>query len=231
MTPDAIGGAVGQWLAEVLASPRQIAAHLAALAGVACVAAGALVRTMRPLRWFAVASNVGLLAYGALHPSPITLAIAAVLLPVNLWRAIEVTRLTRRVARAAVAADVAALWLRPYMKARRLRAGRTLFARGDTADKLYLLAEGRMELVEIGAPLESGRIFGEIALFSPDHVRTHSVRSVTDCLVLEIHEQTVKELYYQHPAFGFHLIELLASRLGSDVQRMALRPAGEGAGA
>jgi len=84
-----------------------------------------------------------------------------------------------------------------------------------------------MELAEIGQPLPAGRIFGEIALFSPNRFRTQTVRCITACTVLEIHESTVKQLYYQNPAFGFHLIELLAGRLSSDVERAERRLAGE----
>ena len=90
-------GQVQEAVALVLASPQQIVAHLAAALGVGLAAAGAIVRTMKPLRWLAVGGNLGLLAYGALHPSPTTLAVAACLLPINLYRAVEVTRLTRRV--------------------------------------------------------------------------------------------------------------------------------------
>jgi len=37
--------------------------------------------------------------------------------------------------------------------------------------------------------------------------------------LLELDEGTVRQLYFQNPAFGFHLIELLVGRLGSDVAR------------
>lgn len=214
----------GEYLDMVLSSPRQILAHAAAVVGVAFVSVAAVVRTMVPLRWLAVGSNVGLLLYGALHPSPPTLAIAAALLPVNLWRAVEVMRLTRRVQRSAGAGDLTALWLRPYMKARRLRSGRVLFRQGDLADRLFLLVEGELQVVEIGQRIEPGRIFGEIALFSPAHRRTNTVRAASDCTVLSIHESTVRQLYYQNPDFGFHLISLLAERLGDDVAR-ARQPA------
>jgi CRP-like cAMP-binding protein len=209
--------------AGLLTSPSQIAAHLAAAAGIGLVAAGSLVRTMMPLRWLAVGSNLGLLVYGALHPSAITLTIAATLLPINLYRAIEVTRLSRRVHRAAAAAELATLWLRPYMVARRLRAGQVLFSKGDTAEHLFLLVDGRMELSDIGEPLDLGHIFGEIALFSPDGLRTHTVRCVTACTVLEIHDSTVRQLFYQHPAFGFHLIELLAANYSRNMRRTEAR--------
>jgi CRP-like cAMP-binding protein len=205
----------------VTSSPRQVAAHLAALLGIALVMAGALMRTILPLRWLAVGSNFGLLAYGALHPSPITLAISAALLPVNVWRAVEVTRLTRRVSRAGVAAEMAALWLRPYMKTHALKAGQTLFSRGDVADRLYMLVQGRMELAGIGKALEPGKVFGEIALFSPERKRTQTVQCVSDCIVLEIDESTVRQLCVQSPEFGLHLIELVAGRLHEDIARAA----------
>lgn len=212
--------AIWAYVAAVLDSPTQIAAHLAAVLGVALVVVSAFVRTMIPLRWLAVGSNGGLLIWGLLHPSPTTAAVAALLLPINVVRAIEMTRLTRRVQRAADAADLAGLWLKPYMKPHRLRAGRTLFARGDRADRLYLLTHGTMELVEIGQHLEPGRVFGEIALFSPERVRTHTARCLTRCTLLEIDQDTVMQLYFQNPAFGLHLIGLVAGRLGRDVARL-----------
>lgn len=217
---------ISAFLSGILDSPLQIFAHLAAAVGIGMVMAGALMRTMMPLRWLAVGSNVGLMLFGALHPSAITFLIALALLPINIYRAVEVTRLTQRVKRAAAAADLASLWLKPYMKVRKLKAGHVLFNKGDTADRLHLLADGEMELAEIGQPLPVGRIFGEIALFSPNRIRTQTVRCVTACTVLEIHESTVKQLYYQNPAFGFHLIELLAGRLSSDVERAERRLAG-----
>jgi CRP-like cAMP-binding protein len=109
------------------------------------------------------------------------------------------------------------------MKPLRLREGKVLFRKGDKADRLFLLTDGELELVEAGARLQPGRIFGEIALFSPEHVRTNTVRCVTRCVVLAIHESTVRQLYFQNPAFGFHLIELLAARLSTDVGRAERR--------
>jgi CRP-like cAMP-binding protein len=210
---------VQAYTVEILASPTQLIAHASVVVAVAMVMAGALSRTMVPLRWLAAGSNVALIIYGALRPSFPTLAIAAVLLPINVVRAVEITRLTRRVSRAGVEADQAGLWLKPYMKARRLRAGQTLFKKDDKAAHLYLLLEGEMVLVEIEKPLETGRIFGEIALFSPSGLRTMTARCITKCTVLQIHESTVKQLYYQNPSFGFHLIDLLAGRLSADVAR------------
>jgi len=219
------GGTLSQFVASATASPLQALAAGAALAGYGLTLAGAFTRTMLPLRWLAVASNIALLFYGALFPSVMTLFTAATLLPINLYRAVEVTRLTRRVTRAQVTADMAGLWLKPYMRVRRLRPGQTLFARGDTADRLFLLVEGHLELVEIAMALLPGRIFGEIALFSPERRRMHTARCVTACTVLEIEDSTVKSLAYENPSFGFHLLRLLAGRLSADAARYAARTA------
>ena len=210
---------VADYVDQITSSPQQIVAHVAAAIGVAFVTVAAFVRTMIPLRWMAVGSNIGLLVFGALHPSVPTMLVAGSLLPINIWRAVEMMRLTRRVNRAAGEGDLASIWLKPYMKPRRLRAGKVLFHKGDHADRLYLLTDGELELVEIGQRMKPGRIFGEIALFSPERKRTRTARAVTRCVVLEIHESTVRQLYFQNPSFGFHLVELLAERLSTDVQR------------
>jgi len=211
------------YVAAMLSSPTKTIAMGAAVLGIGLVIAGSFVRTMMPLRWLAVGSDASMVIFGALQPSTVTLLLAATLLPINIFRAVEVTRLTRRVARAQADADLTGLWLKPYMKERKLKAGQTLFSKGDPANRLYLLVNGEMELADIGQRLEPGRIFGEIALFSPSGLRTHTARCVSDCDLLEIHEHTVKQLYYQNPAFGFHLIELLAGRLSADVERAEAR--------
>ncbi|MDE2502885.1 MAG: cyclic nucleotide-binding domain-containing protein [Burkholderiales bacterium] len=214
--------------AATLASPAQMIAAAAAAAGIGLVVTGAFARTMLPLRWLTAASNAAMLVYGALHPAPITLLISVTLLPINLYRAVEVTRLTRRVKQAQADADLSGLWLRRYMKPRRLRAGQTLFRKGERANRLYMLIDGQMQLSDIGQPLDSDRIFGEIALFSPSGLRTHTVHCVTACTVLEIHRRTVEQLYFQNPAFGFHLMKILAGRLSADLERGAAAPARPG---
>jgi hypothetical protein len=213
----------------VLASPRDLVAYAAGALAASFVIGSAFVRTMIPLRWLAVAGNVGFIIFGALHPQFLTLLVAAVLLPINIHRARQMMRLTRRVKAAEAAGDLSALWLRPYMKARRLKPGTMLFRKGDLADRLYCLVEGQVELVEIEVMLLPGKIFGEIAFFAPDRRRTLSARCVGACTVLSIDEATLKQLVYQNPSFGFHLMGLVAGRLSQDVRRveqqLADRPA------
>ena len=215
----------------VLASPRDVVAYLAGALAASFVIGSAFVRTMIPLRWLAVAGNIGFIVYGALHPQYLTLFVAAVLLPINVWRARQMMRLAHRVRSVDASGDLIGLWLRPYMKARKLKAGTVLFRKGDLADHLYCLVEGRIELVEIGVQLEPGKIFGEIAFFAPDRRRTLTARCVSACTVLTIDEITLKQLYHQNPGFGFHLIELVAGRLSQDVRRVEQRIAELRAGA
>jgi CRP-like cAMP-binding protein len=143
-----------------------------------------------------------------------------VLLPVNIYRAAEMVRLTRRVRAAAATGDLSGVWLKPYMRKKRLKAGEVLFKKGDPADHLYFLAEGRIEWVEIGQMMEPGSLFGEIAFFAPDKRRTLTARCATDCTVLRIDETTFKQLYFQNPAFGFQVVNLVTSRLIADRHRL-----------
>ena len=99
-----------------------------------------------------------------------------------------------------------------------------LFRKGDVADHLYMLASGRVELVEIGTELPAGRVFGEIAFFAPDGRRTLSARCIDHCEVLAIDESTVRQLYFQNPEFGFEVIGLVASRFRSRRCQRRVRP-------
>jgi CRP-like cAMP-binding protein len=207
----------------VLESPRDLVAHLAGALAAGFVIGAAFVRTMIPLRWLAVAGNIGFVVYGALHPQVLTLFVSAVLLPINVRRALQMMRLTRRVRAVEGAADLSAVWLQPYMRARKLKAGTVLFRKGDPGTHLYCVVDGQIELVEIGVVLLPGKIFGEIAFFAPDRKRTLTARCVEAATVLSIDEGTVKQLVYQNPALGFHLMGLVAGRLSQDIRRFEQR--------
>ncbi len=203
-----------------LDAPGGTFAIAAATVGGLLVIVSAFVRTMIPLRWLAVGSNVGFILYGLTHPSPIMVVLHSVLLPVNLWRVGQMVRLTRRVS--AVAADPRQLelWLRPYMRSRRRREGATIFERGALADRLYFIVAGEVELPEVGRTLRAGEMFGEIAFFAPDRRRSSSARCATDCTLMSIDETTFQQLVYQNPDFGLAVVQLIAGRLSQDVQRL-----------
>ena len=211
---------VSRALIGAMSSPTEVVALCAAFAAATLTITSSFVKTMVPLRWLAVFANCGFLAYGVLHPSPVMGALHAILLPINVVRLREMRRLARNVVAAAESADTSGLWLKPYMKATRRQAGEVLFSQGDEANELYLLAEGRVEFVEIGQSVGPGRVFGEIAFFAPDKRRTLTARCAEDCLVLSVNQSTVRQMYYQNPAFGFELIGLVAGRLSADIVRL-----------
>jgi len=207
-------------LVASLADPEQLVANVAALIAGVLILVSALVKTIIPLRWLALGSNLGFIVYGVAHPAPVMLLLHAALLPINLVRGLQMVRLTRKVRGASDSREHSAAWLQPYMKARRFRAGHVLFRKGDEADHLYFLAEGQIEFVELGRTMEPGRLFGEIAFFAPDRKRTGTARCLTACRVLRIDETTLKQLYYQNPEFGFEVVRLIAARLTEDVRRL-----------
>jgi phosphotransferase system glucose/maltose/N-acetylglucosamine-specific IIC component len=188
---------------SALSTPLGVLAVCSAALAAVLVIVGSFVKTMIPLRCLAVGGNLGFLVYGALHPSVVMMLLHGALLPVNIWRAAEMVRLTRRVRAAAEAGDLSGVWLKPYMRRKRLKAGDVLFRKGDAADHLYFLAEGGIEFVEIGQTMEPGALFGEI-----------------DSTVLRIDEATFQQLYFQNPAFGFQVVTLVAGRLIADRSRL-----------
>ena len=213
----------GSHLLASLAEPEQVLALASAGVASLLVIVSAFVKTMIPLRWLAVASNLGFIVYGLTHPAPLMVALHAVLLPVNGVRVWQMIQLTRRVAASAVDAQQLQVWLRPYMRSRRYKAGTTLFAVGDEADRLYFLASGTVQLPEVGRTLQAGQMLGEIAFFAPDRRRSSSARCVSDCTLLSIDEDTFKQLVYQNPDFGLEVVKLIAGRLTGDIQRLQSR--------
>jgi len=220
MAPLALWDTAIASLMSSVATPAGIVAVCSATVAGALVVVSSFVKTMIPLRCLAVGGNVGFLIYGALHPSLIMMLLHGALLPINIWRTAEMVRLTRRVTAAAAENDLSGVWLRPYMRSARMKAGRVLFRKGDAARHLYFLASGQIEFVEIGEMMEAGRLFGEIAFFAPDKRRTLTARCATDCTVLRIDETTFRQLYFQNPAFGFQVVNLVTSRLIADRHRL-----------
>jgi len=207
-------------LETAVSTPVEIVAFAAGIAGAAFTVTSSFVRTMVPLRWLAVCSSFGFLTYGILHGSLLNLVLHAVLLPINMARLREMRRLTRNVRAAAASHDSSGVWLKPYMKAKRRKKGEVLFRKGDVADRLYLLASGRVEFVEVGTSVGPGMVFGEIAFFAPHGRRTATARCAEDSAVLSVDHDTVRQIYFQNPSFGFELIGLVAGRLSADVARL-----------
>lgn len=205
---------------DVPLDPQHLLAYASAAVAAALVIVSAFVRTMIPLRWLAVGSNFGFIIYGLAQPNHLLVLLHAVLLPVNLWRVRQMVQITRHLSATGSDDRQLGIWLRPYMRSSTYRAGATLFTRGSKADRMYLLADGRIALPDVGRTLEAGQMFGEIAFFAPERWRSSAAVCLTPCTVLSIDENTFKQLVYQNPEFGLEVMHLIAARLSQDIRRL-----------
>jgi hypothetical protein len=173
-------------------------------------------KTMVPLRYCAIASNLAFATYGFFGEIYPVLALHLLLLPLNIKRLLEIRRLISDIERAS-AGGVSLEAMIPFMATRTFRAGDVLFRQGDRATGLYVLCKGSVRLPEIDVTLsDRGALIGEIGLFSPSHQRTASAICETDVAALTLTEDKVVQLYYQNPRFGFFLIRLVIQRLLAD---------------
>jgi CRP/FNR family cyclic AMP-dependent transcriptional regulator len=177
-------------------------------------------RTIIPLRLFAMGACCCLGTFALFREAWPTFVVNFSTLPVLAWRTREMIRLTRRTKSAAAGESISVDWLLPFMHERRIRAGEILFRKGDEADEMFYVAEGRLKLLEYDVTLGPGEVVGEIALFSPTHTRTRSIVAETDCRLMAIGESEIKQLYYQNPQFGFYLIQLVTRRLVANMERL-----------
>src|SRR6266545_6723088 len=188
-----------------------IAAWLAAL----LVFSSFFMKTMIPLRVVAITSNVAFISYallglrygifGRVYP---ILVLHLALLPLNVVRLRQVQRLIKTMGQASSSQVFDSLI--PYMSSETHPKGEILFSKGDPADKLYLLEEGRVLFPELGRQLSNGAAFGEVGLFAPQGIRSVSAVCEDDCRLYAIAKDKALELYYQNPRFGLFLIRLVA---------------------
>lgn len=179
-------------------------------------------KTMLPLRAFALASNVFFIAYGYLDLLWPVLILHTCLLPLNMKRLLDIRKLTADIRRTTETSPVSQ-WLLPHMNRRVFKAGEVLFGKGDTADSMFYIASGELRMEGVDQRLGSGELIGEIGLFSPDRKRTQTITCHTDCELYSMTDEMLYRLYYQNPKLGFYFMRLIVSRLQRDIasQRVA----------
>ena len=109
--------------------------------------------------------------------------------------------------------------LQPHMSPQRFKQGAVIFRKGEPGRELFLLQRGTVRLKEIKVTLQPGELFGEIAIFSPDHRRTCTAMCETDAEVLKMTADKVKEIYLLNPQFALFIVHLVAKRLIADASR------------
>lgn len=169
-------------------------------------------KRMIPLRLTAIASNVAFISYAWLnHLTPI-LVLHGALLPLNLYRLVELRWLIAKVLKAS--SDQFSIdALLPLMHRRSVGANDVLFKANDPAEALYYVLEGTLHLPELDKDLGPGSIIGEFALFSDTGRRTATAVARTDCIVMSLTKAAVLSTLVHHPHVGIHLLKMVTVRM------------------
>ena len=211
--------------------------HLAEHAGTAgtlfasvFVVATTTMRTMIPLRVFAILTNVVLIATAIPSHNYLVILVQSVVLVLNSYRLHQMLQLVRDVKKS-VNSDLSMEWLKPFMTERKCTAGEVLFYKDEKAEDMLYIVSGRFKLVESGIELPVGAIVGEFGMLSPSNARTQTLECVEAGVVLSVSYSKVEELYVQNPAFGFYFLRLASSRLFQNIDKLERRLAQQTAAA
>ena len=172
-----------------------------------------LMRTMIPLRVFAVATNVLFIGWAFLDDVYPTLLLNCILLPLNGYRLAEMLILVRRTRTAVAKHEFDMNFIRPFTRAQKVEAGEKLFGKGDVADAMYVIESGRFALPESGIQVSAGAMVGELGLLAPGGLRTQSLVCEEAGSVLRLSYDQFKQLHFQNPKFGYYFLQLTTERL------------------
>lgn len=195
----------------------EIAGYIASV----LVASTFYMKTMLPLRIFAIGSNVAFMTYGYFgHLYPV-LILHLFLFSLNIIRLRQIKKLAKDV-REAAKSEFSLEWLTPYMNKTSYKKGANIFMKGEPADKMLYIRDGRIRVTNINSLvptkfLERGTVLGEIGIFAPDRKRTATAIAEEDTDVYSIDEDKVIQLYYQNPKLAFYLVKLITCRLIEDL--------------
>lgn len=195
------------------------AANMLALAGATFYVATLMMRTIVPLRVIGIISIAFFMAYGLVAGAVGTFLLYLLSLPVNVIRLRQMLSLVKK-ARTSAQGDLSMDWLRPYMTPRKYRKGEVLFRKGDVANEMFLTVTGKFLVTEIGIELPPGRIMGELGFVAPKNRRTQTIQCTENGDVLAITYETLLELYFQNPEFGYYLLSLTSERLLQNISRL-----------
>jgi CRP-like cAMP-binding protein len=210
--------AVFHRLVEIVWANVTVANSLA-LVGAVFYVATLMMRTIVPLRVIGIISIAFFIAYGVVAGAVSTFLLYLLSLPINVIRLRQMLSLVKR-ARTSAQGDLSMDWLRPYMTPRKYRKGDVLFRKGDVGNEMFLTVTGKFLVSEINVEVPPGRIMGELGFVAPKNRRTQTVKCIESGDVLTITYETLLELYFQNPEFGYYLLSLTSERLLQNVSRL-----------
>lgn len=107
--------------------------------------------------------------------------------------------------------------------------GEAIIRQGDTGDCMYVIQEGRVEVVvtlnEIETVLavrKQGDFFGEMAIFNQE-IRMATVRALGEVRVLSVDKRNLLRRIHEDPSLAYRIILALSQRireLSDDVVRL-----------
>src|SRR5690349_19710552 len=99
------------------------------------------------------------------------------------------------------------------------KTGDVIFKEGDLGTEMFIINEGKVEIVnQVGdeeqllAVLEKGDFFGEMSVLE-DLPRAATARAVTDCRLLQINGSTFDQLLRGNPEIAVRMMRKLSRRL------------------
>jgi len=95
--------------------------------------------------------------------------------------------------------------------------GTNLFNRGDVADDMYIVVNGRVWIAELNSMVGEGEIVGEIGIFSEARRRTATAITVGDCELVRIPREKAFELGARRPSVGLSITHVIAERLAQNL--------------
>lgn len=107
--------------------------------------------------------------------------------------------------------------------------GEAIFRQGESGDRMYVIQEGKVEVVQekngkesILAVRKQGEFFGEMALFEKE-VRMATVRALGRARVLSVDRKNLMRRIHQDPSLAYQIIQTMSRRvrqLSQEVERL-----------
>lgn len=107
--------------------------------------------------------------------------------------------------------------------------GEAIIRQGDTGDCMYVIQEGRVEVVVTLNEIETllavrkqGDFFGEMAIFNQE-IRMATVRALGEVRVLSVDKRNLMRRIHEDPSLAYRIIMALSQRireLSDDVVRL-----------
>jgi sigma-B regulation protein RsbU (phosphoserine phosphatase) len=102
-----------------------------------------------------------------------------------------------------------------------LPAGSALFREGEAGDSLYVILEGRLEIVQAQETPDErtlarrgpGEFVGEMSLLNPEGVRTAAVRAETAARLWQMTSDSFEALIRRHPRLAYDVARVLSARM------------------